>query len=448
MPPIRWRLLAAASLLLACCRPVVARPVPGGVIRVQTRSGSIEAGQAPLLRGLVYEHLTRYQESGDALEGELATAWKDEDGGRRWRFELRPGVKFHDGSALDPRAVAAILQPLHPAWRVEADGATLVITTSQPFPNLPQDLAEAAEAIARKGSDGLPVATGPFRVTHYEPGRLVTLAANEAHWLGRPFVAAIEIALNRPLREQYLDFELRRADLVELGPAEARRATQSGRTVTSSLPKQLLVLRLAERLDWRLRQALARSIDRASIHAVLLQRQGETTAALLPQWLSGYAFLFPTAPDPARARQLLAGSRPPAITLYADPADPTGRSIADRIAVNARDAGLTVHVITSGSHNADARLLRLPIDSLSPQLAFAQLALALGLKPPPLDSEIQTLATAEAQLLDLNLVVPLFHLPEAWAWSPRLRVWLRPPEGRDGSLHLADTWVLEERARP
>ena len=100
--------------------------------------------------------------------------------------------------------------------------------------------------------------------------------------------------------------------------------------------------------DARVREALALAVDRSAIHAVLLQRQGEVSGALLPQWLSGYAFLFPAAADLGRARQLASGARP--ITLGVS--DAAARPIAERIALNARDAGLAVSV-TPQPANAD-----------------------------------------------------------------------------------------------
>ena len=48
--------------------------------------------------------------------------------------------------------------------------------------------------------------------------------------------------------------------------------------------------------DPRLREALALCVDRAAIHNVLLQRQGEIRGALLPQWLSGLRSSFPPRP--------------------------------------------------------------------------------------------------------------------------------------------------------
>ena len=72
--------------------------------------------------------------------------------------------------------------------------------------------------------------------------------------------------------------------------------------------QRLLALAFSPRFDdARVREALALAVDRTSIHRVLLQRQGEVSGSLLPQWLSGYAFLFPDSADLARARALMAG---------------------------------------------------------------------------------------------------------------------------------------------
>src|ERR1039457_1913155 len=92
--------------------------------------------------------------------------------------------------------------------------------------------------------------------------------------------------------------------VVELGANEPRRPT-SGRKVWSSAPVRVLAVVFHPRIaDARIREALALAVDRTAIYNVLLQRQGEISGALLPQWLSGYAFLFPTTIDLARARAL------------------------------------------------------------------------------------------------------------------------------------------------
>ena len=79
----------------------------------------------------VYENLVG-RDKNFRLEPQLASSWESLDGGRRWRFKLRPGVKFHDGSPLTAddvvfslersarHAVAAQLPPAQHDRRAEA----------------------------------------------------------------------------------------------------------------------------------------------------------------------------------------------------------------------------------------------------------------------------------------------------------------------------------------
>jgi hypothetical protein len=168
--------------------------------------------------------------------------------------------------------------------------------------------------------------------------------------------------------------------------------------------------------DARVREALALAVDRAAIHSVLLQRQGEVSGALLPQWLSGFAFLFSTAPDTARSRTLVPAARP--LTLGFD--DPTLRPIAERISLDARSAALTVTVVAQ-SATADVRLTELRVISLDPARALAALATMLGLPEPARGDSPEALYTAERALLDGFRVIPLIHLPDVYGAGPRVR---------------------------
>ena len=136
-----------------------------------------------------------------------------------------------------------------------------------------------------------------FTITRWEAGRRAIYDADDAAPGGRPFVDSVEITLGRPLRDQSIDLESGKADVVELGRDELRR-NPAGRKVWSSSPVRLLTVVFSPRFeDARVREALALAIDRSNIHSFLLARQGEVSGALLPQWLSGYAFLFPATAD-------------------------------------------------------------------------------------------------------------------------------------------------------
>jgi hypothetical protein len=263
---------------------------------------------------------------------------------------------------------------------------------------------------------GIPDLLNSFTITRWEAGHRAVFDANDAAPGGRPFLDSVEVTLGRPLRDQSIDLEVGKADLVELGPAELRRQSP-GRRIWSSSPVRVLALVFSPRIgDARVREALALALDRSAL-SVLLGRQGEISAGLLPQWLSGYAFLFPTAADPARARTLAVGARP--LTLGFD--DPALRPIAERIALNARtDAGLSITVAPQAT-GPDIRLAELRVASAEPAAALTAMASALGLPEPPHAATPEALYAAEHSLLEGFRVIPLIHLPDVYGAGPRVR---------------------------
>jgi len=289
-----------------------------------------------------------------------------------------------------------------------------------------------------------PPQTGPgmadlmraFNITLWEGGRRAVYAADENAASGRPFVDSVEIQLGRPLRDQSIDLELGKTDIVEVGPNEIRRP-QSSRKIWQSQPVRVVALVFSRRVeDARVREALALAVDRAAILTVLLQRQGEISGALLPQWLSGYAFLFPTPFDLPRARTLGAGAH----SLSLGVSDAGLRAIADRIALNARDAGLIVNVAPQAAQAAaDIRLVEARIPTADPQRALAALATAFGLPEPARADTPEALYAAEHNLLDGFRVVPLFHLPDVYGAGPRVKG--GPGITPLGEWRLGDLWM-------
>jgi peptide/nickel transport system substrate-binding protein len=278
-----------------------------------------------------------------------------------------------------------------------------------------------------------------FSMTVWEGGRRAVFAADENAAGGRPFLDSIEIQLARPLRDQALDLETGRADLVELGPNEIRRAP-AGRKTWSSQPVRIVALVFSPHVeDARIREALALAVDRATIWSVLLQRQGEVSAALLPQWISGYAFVFPAAADLSRARSLAAGARP--LTLGVT--DPALRTIAERISLNARDAGIPLTIAAPGA-SADVQLTEARVSSSDAARSFAALCAAFGLSEPSHADTQEGLYAAERALLDEHRIIPLVHLPDVYGVSPRVKG--GPGITPLGEWRFGDLWI--EAPRP
>ena len=445
-------LIVASSLLFCQAAGAGTRPHYGGTVRTAMSAAPVsldpvEQGGSPAaanLSRLIFDTLVELDERGAPQPG-LAASWEAEPGYQRWQFHLRPGVAFDDGTPMTPEAVAASLRAANASWTVSAATDGVIIVRAAAAPDLPAELALARNSIAKRGA-GKVHGTGPFTIAQWDPAKRLVLAAREDYWRGRPFVNSIEIELGKSLREQMISLDLGKLDVIEVAAEQARQATAEGRRVTSSLPVELVALVFTKEAesadDSKLREALALSLDRGALNRVFLQSGAEPAGGLLPVWMTGYSFVFPAAVDLDRARQVRAGLRQAAPwTLGYDSADGLSRLLAERIALNARDAGLNVQLANSGS--SDIRLVRMRLPSLDSRTALALLASGLGLPQPKFENDsAQDLYSAESALLQSHRVIPLLHLKTNYATSSNLRNFAAT---RDGNWDISNAWLATER---
>jgi len=458
-----WRWLAASSvtiatlaIALACASAARAetRPQYGGTLHVSMRSapGSLDPAEiaqadsftARSLTLLIFDTLVTMDDSGRA-QAALATTWQPA-ANRRCQFRLRRGVKFHDGTPLTPEIAAASLRIANPSWNISADADSLVIERDGTESELLAELALPRNAIAKRSSPNKADGTGPFSVTDWQPGKKLTLAAEENYWRGRPFLDGIEIAMGRSYRDQMTALELGTADLVEVAAEQSHRVSLEGRRLENSEPIELLALVFAREAqsteDKLLREALALSIERGSIRSVLLQGAGQPAASILPNWMSGYSFVFSADADLVRARHAREQVRAiPTWSIGYDANDPVARLIVERIALNGRDAGLSLQPSlqpTTGA-TADVLLVRIPLVSADPWVALADVAARAGLAGPTKEERsAEGLYSAEQALLATQRIIPLFHVPVSYATSAALK---NSPVRADGIWRLDDAWL-------
>ena len=448
--------IARASYALAAMRPRY-----GGTVRVemQARVASLDPSRrsddfdANRVRALIYDHLVLLDAHAQPQPA-LALSWKHDSNNTKWEFKLRSGVKWHDGSPLTPADVAKAVERMMSGRLLRVVGDIVEIETGDPWPDLPQALATDPASVILRALPGLtdeaPMGSGPFRIAEWRPGQRVVLQANEDYWGGRPYLDGIQFEMGRSSREQWIDLQLGKADLIELGPAEARRAQQEGRRVWASAPLDLLSLEFdvgkPGARDQRLRQAIALSIDRSAIQKALLQNYGEVAGGIFPQWLSGYEFLFSPALDLGRARQLRAElAARPSLTLGFDSTDALSRQVAERVAVNARDVGVTIQVSpllqgwrSMADRGVDAIVKRTRIDGPALEQASSEASTGIGFMVGALQPSTEQVYAAERRFLDGFHTVPLVRVPEIVGLGPRVRNW---SAFRWGDWRLEDVWV-------
>jgi peptide/nickel transport system substrate-binding protein len=447
-----WQWLVTSSLIAgSLAASAETRPQYGGTLHVAARAApsSLSSGDCTQpnsfpsrnLALLIFETLVT-TDDGVRTRPALATSWQESSGGQRWQFRLRRGVKFHDGTAFTPEIAASALRNANTSWNVIAEADSVIIESDTPDSELPLKLALSCNAIMKKTSDGKLSGTGPFHITDWQPAKKLSLAAEENYWGGRPFLDAIEIESGKNYHDQLIGLDLGRVDLVELAPEQSHRTSTERRRVVSSAPMELVALLFSRDAqsaeDKLLREALALSVDRASIRSVLLQGAGQPAGGILPNWMSGYGFVFPTEADLPRARHQREQVRSlPEWTVAYDASDSMARLLVERIALNARDAGLTLRPTTATA--ADLRLVRIPLAAADPWISLENLAAAKGLPKSKIDGgSAEDLYSAEQAVLATQRLIPLFHLPATYGASTILKNWT---VRSDGSWDLADAWL-------
>jgi hypothetical protein len=491
----------AAHLLLAPPAPAATHPTYGGTLRVEVhaasvsldprewQAGSLDYSTNEKMAELMFERLVALDNYG-RFQSVLATEWSHDASNKHWRFAIRGGVKFSDGGALSAEDVIAALQPLLPAaQQISASGNAIVIQASVSVPDLLEQLASGRYFVYRVTKAGALVGTGPFvpgeapagagqaaqknsaasrtealsGVPSRSAGSHLYFRANEEAWSGRPFVDGIDVTLGVPPLRAMFDLQLGKADLVELSPELVPRAKQAGLHVWTSEPVTLYGLRFDDAQtaasDVRLREAFSLSLDRGTMANVLLQKQAEPAAALLPQWLSGYAFLFNVDTNLERAKELRrtlpanAAAGAQSLRLRVDPAGDLAKLLGERVAVNARQAAILVQVIAKPAPRAGAsspassdpsgvHLFAWHYSSLSPRAELDSMFAAYNLTEP---SEVNATGTGHEQLyarerrvLEERRVLPLVVQAESVGLGSTLRDWM---PARWGEWHLAGVWL-------
>lgn len=471
--------LLFALLFVALPTSAARRPRYGGTLAIDLQArvtsldpaqkqGSVvdEIAQERLLR-LIADCLVTLDQFGRPKPA-LALSWQHDGKFTRWSFRLRPNIEFQDASPFTPDSVATSLQAMNPRWRVGVASDSVVVESDSPLPDLLYVLAESRNSILLHKPTDVIVGTGPFRFTTWEPGRHAVFAANDDYWGGRPYVDGIDVRMGRTIRERMIDLDLGKVDIADVAPDRARIDASRGVKISASDPTELVSLIFSgsstRAKDIRIRQALSLAVDRASLVDFVLQKEGAPAGAFLPQWSSGYEFLFSTGPDSVTARQLASQISPAhVLSLGYDADDSMERMIAERIAVNAQAAGISISaraisVDPPGDSNRaadraanvpeyDARIVRLPMSSPAPgaalgdflqtvaQLADVDLSLTVPLNDP---ANPEQLYSRERAVVDTYEIMPLVHVPEVVGLSARVRDWIPT---RWGAWHLADIWL-------
>ncbi|TCK27787.1 ABC transporter substrate-binding protein [Pseudonocardia endophytica] len=384
----RVALACAAVGLLAACGgggSGTGVPVPDGRITVAAQfspdSGyGIDTDDAYVLSQLgVTESLVASGTDGVARP-RLATAWNQVDP-RTWRFTLRHGVVFQDGTPLNPAAVARSLTWLAgvstPPRAIKGVGLAVVpdgadgvrVTTTNPDPILPLRLSApstgilAPSAYAATPPKVQGTGTGPMTITAANGTQSAELARNDRYWGERPTLSGVTVNYVSDPAARALALRAGDADIAQgLPESSALEFTDSNgytnQTVAAPRTDSLLLNQSAAPFDDpRVRQAVTAAIDRTALAEQALAGSAVPASELFGPAVPWGSSAPPPAADVERAKSLLAQAgygpgRPLQVTLATYPNRPELPTLATAIQAMLRGAGIEA-TIRVGDYDAD-----------------------------------------------------------------------------------------------
>lgn len=263
------------------------------------------------------------------LQPRLATSWEDMGNGT-WRFTLREGVTFSDGTVMDAEDVAHSLKRMKsPAIACEIgakffggteitsniiDAYTLDVTADPAQPILPMLMSTVTVTPSDTPLDKFvdhPIGTGPYTFDEYARGQHIKLSANPDYWGEQPTVQSATYVFRGDSAV--------RAAMVAAGEADisASIALQDATdpAMDFSYPNsETVFLRIEHEQpplnDRRVREALNLAVDREAFVGTILANGTLLATGITPPSTIGYDHdLKPYPYDLERARALLEEAR-------------------------------------------------------------------------------------------------------------------------------------------
>lgn len=264
----------------------------------------------------------------------LAESWERSGDSLTWTFHLRKGVKFHDGTPFNARAVEAHIRRIQDPKSGSAnknlwdhikgikvvDDSTIQLSTEKPFGPMLTYLAHGSggiaspEAVAKSGAQypQNPVGTGRYKLSAFNAGTELTLVRNDGYWGTKPKLDKIAMRAVTEAASRVMMLDTGEADLVnDVPPEEAGRLGKGKNTKLlrqAGLRTFWMEMNLALDIfkDVKVRQALNFAVDKESIVKNLFLGYAKVLDSPAASTIQGYKKAGDYAYDPSKAKQLLA----------------------------------------------------------------------------------------------------------------------------------------------
>jgi peptide/nickel transport system substrate-binding protein len=296
----------------------------------------------------IFDPLLRRDPKTNQITPSIATSWSQLDP-KTWKFVIRPGVTFSDGTPLTAADAAFSLDRIldksfgsqqyanfSVVSQASADGPDLIVRTSVPSPTLLSyltTLSVVPEAYVKKVGDkafaAKPIGSGPYMLASATAGSEVVLQANPKWWGPAPQVRSAVFRAVPNVASRVADLQSRKADLVTtLSPDAADQITRDPKLAVLSTPTERVAYVAFNTIkggpadDPRVRHAIADAINYDALIKNLQRGYAKPINSLLSPLSFGYDTSLPdNRYDPAAANKLIdeAGVRGATVVMATSP---------------------------------------------------------------------------------------------------------------------------------
>jgi peptide/nickel transport system substrate-binding protein len=281
----------------------------------------------------LFDSLLRKTRDGQNVPALAESFERDTD--TSWLFDLRPGVRFHNGEPLTAAAVKftidRIFDPELESTRASdmkwiasveiIDDLTVRIVANEPFALAEHFFTELqivppnhVTEVGDVAFDEMPVGTGPFELVRWNRGNQIVLQRNEDYWDGPAEVEEVAFRFINSAASRVATLLSGDADLITDPPITARQQIDNNpntrfesATGTRVVFVGLDTVQESPLENVLVRQAMNHAIDKVAILDNLLGGFGEQTTTLLTSQDLGFnPDVDPYPYDPDRAMELLA----------------------------------------------------------------------------------------------------------------------------------------------
>ena len=333
-------LLAGATLLaMGCLSPAVSRAATS-VTYVQgsdldTLDPAVtRSTPSKIVIAHIFNQLVKWDGPGmNKIVPDLAASWTTSPDGLVWTFNLRPNVKFQDGTPLDAEAIKFNLDRIRDPklgspnrsyygdiQSVQAVSELVVqITTSHPSPTLLEILADGWSAISSptaikkygRGYGHHPVGTGPYKFTRWMLNDRAVVERNPSYFGAPPKPDKLVF---RPVPEdsaRVVELQTGNADVAgNLSPESAAAVKNNNKVELLRAPSSFQVffemnVTKPPFNDVRMRRAVNLAIDRQAIVDKLLLGYGKVPTSPFANGVQGRRTFKPFVYDPEAAKRLI-----------------------------------------------------------------------------------------------------------------------------------------------